>query len=160
MYDKILVPLDGSPTAARGFDEALALARALKSALVLLHVVDTAPVMVEMVTATTWQDISDSLRQQGQQLLEQAHEAATAQGVASESRLIEGRIEPVADIIVAEATASHCALVVMGTHGRRGFSHVVMGSNAERVVRQCPLPVLLVRQPESALLARPVAPAA
>jgi hypothetical protein len=75
---------------------------------------------------------------------------ATQQGVASEAHLIEDRIDRVADTIVDEARSTKCDLVVMGTHGRRGFSHVLLGSDAERVVRQCPLPVLLVRHPEAA----------
>jgi nucleotide-binding universal stress UspA family protein len=70
--------------------------------------------------------------------------------VASEAHLIEDRIDRVADTIVDEARSTKCDLVVMGTHGRRGFSHVLLGSDAERVVRQCPLPVLLVRHPEAA----------
>lgn len=150
MYAKILVPLDGSPTSARGLDEAVALAVALKSSLVLLHVLDAQPVTIEMVTAATWQDIHDSLRRQGQALLDQAHQICTDKGIASETRLIEGRLEPVADSIVGEARDLRCDLVVMGTHGRRGVSHIVMGSDAERVLRQCPVPVLLVRQPATA----------
>jgi nucleotide-binding universal stress UspA family protein len=150
MYAKILVPLDGSPTSERGFEEALALAKTMKSTLVLLHVVDAVPVVVDMVPPATWQEISDGLRSHGQGLLDRARQRATQQGVASEAHLIEQKIERVADIIVDEARSAKCDLVVMGTHGRRGFSHVLLGSDAERVLRQCPLPVLLVRHPEAA----------
>jgi nucleotide-binding universal stress UspA family protein len=150
MYARILVPLDGSPTSERGFEEALALARVMKSTLVLLHVVDAVPVVIDMVPPATWQEISDGLRTHGQGLLDRAGQRATQQGVASEAHLIEHRIERVADTIVDEARSAKCDLVVMGTHGRRGFSHVLLGSDAERVVRQCPLPVLLVRHPEAA----------
>ena len=150
MHDRILVPLDGSPTSERGFEEALALAGAMKSTLLLLHVVDAVPVVIDMVPPATWQEISDGLRTHGQGLLDRARQRATQQGVASEARLIEDRIERVADIIVDEARSAKCDLVVMGTHGRRGFSHLMVGSDAERVVRQCPLPVLLVRHPEAA----------
>ena len=66
MYDKILVPLDGSPTSERGFEEALALAGAMKSTLLLLHVVDAVPVVIDMVPPATWQEISDGLRTHGQ----------------------------------------------------------------------------------------------
>jgi len=150
MYDKILVPLDGSPTSERGFEEAVALARVMKSSLVLLHVVDTVPVPMDMINTTTWHDISDGLRQRGQGLLDRASQTAAAHAVASEARLIEGRVERVSDTIVGEACSAHCDLVVMGTHGRRGFGHVLLGSDAERVVRQCPMPVLLVRHPDAA----------
>ena len=90
MYDKILVPVDGSPTSARGYEEAVALARALGSGLVVLHVIDPFPVAVEMVPATTWQEISDGLRQRGETLLAAAKETATAHGVSAEARLVEG----------------------------------------------------------------------
>lgn len=149
MYDKILVPLDGSPTALRGFEEAVALARGLGSKLVLMHVIDTFPVAVEMVPTTTWKEISDGLRQQGETLLAKAKETAEKHGVTVETRLVEARTERVADTIVQEARDSGCDLVVMGTHGRRGFNRVLMGSDAEIVVRHCRLPVLLVRHPEA-----------
>jgi nucleotide-binding universal stress UspA family protein len=149
MYSKILVPIDGSPTALRGFEEAVALARALGSSLVLLHVIDTFPMAVEMVPTTTWQEISDGLRQQGETLLDKARETAGNHAVGVETRLVEARTERVADTIVQEAQDTGCDLVVMGTHGRRGFSRVMMGSDAELVVRHCPLPVLLVRHPEA-----------
>ena len=150
MYDKILVPLDGSPTSERGFEEAVALARVMKSSLVLVHVIDTMPVAIDMAPPVTWQDVIDSVRKQGQGLLDRASKTAAAHGVASEVRLIEGRAERVADTLVSEARKGHCDLVVMGTHGRRGFSHALLGSDAERVVRQCPIPVLLVRHPDAA----------
>ncbi len=149
MYERILVPIDGSPTAMSGFEEAVALARALGSTLVLVHVIDTYPVAVEMVPPATWQDISDGLRKQGESLLAKAGEAAAKQGVRTETRLVESRTERVADTIVREASDAACKLVVMGTHGRRGFNRVLMGSDAEIVVRHCPLPVLLVRHPEA-----------
>lgn len=146
MYKKILVPLDGSPTADRGFEEAVALARATKASLVLVHVIDVQPLAVEMAPATSWQAICDSLRQQGQSLLDRASKTAAEHDVSSEQRLIEGRLQRVGDTIVDEARSAGCDLVVMGTHGRRGISHALLGSDAERVARQCPVPVLLVRQ--------------
>ena len=149
MYGKILVPIDGSATAHRGYEEAVALARALGSTLVVMHVVDTFPIAVEMVTTTTWQEISDGMRKQGQTLLDTACQTATTHGVKAEPHLVEARGERVADTILAQARDSGCDLIVMGTHGRRGFSHVMLGSDAERVVHESPVPVLLVRHPES-----------
>jgi nucleotide-binding universal stress UspA family protein len=149
MYDRILVPLDGSPTALRGFEEAVALARALKSKLVLLHVIDVFPIAVEMVPTRNWEDIVEGLRKHGQGLLDTGCKTAAEHAVSAESRLVEARTERVADTIVQVAQDAGCDLVVMGTHGRRGFSRVMVGSDAELVVRHCPLPVLLVRHPEA-----------
>ncbi|MDP1647224.1 MAG: universal stress protein [Rubrivivax sp.] len=149
MYGKILVPLDGSATAQRGFEEAVALGRALGSSLVVLHVIDTFPIAVEMITATTWQEISDGLRKHGHSLLDTACQTATTHGVKAEPHLVESRAERVADTILQQARDGGCDLIVMGTHGRRGFSHVLLGSDAERVLRESPVPVLLVRHPEA-----------
>ena len=149
MYKKILVPVDGSPTGLRGYEEAVALARALGSSLVVVHVVDTFPMAVEMVPPTTWQEISDGLRKRGETLLEAARTTAASHGVGAETRLVEAHTERVANTIVQEARDANCDLVVMGTHGRRGFNRVMMGSDAELVVRNCPLPVLLVRHPDA-----------
>lgn len=149
MYDKILVPVDGSPTSDRGFEEAVAIARVMRSSLVLTHVIDTVPLAIDMVPPSTWQDMSDALRQHGQRMLERAVRTAAEHGVASETRLVEGHGRAVADNIIDQARDSGCDLVVMGTHGRRGFSHALLGSDAERVVRRCPMPVLLVRHPEA-----------
>ncbi len=145
MYNKILVPVDGSPTSERGLDEAIDLARALGSQLVLLHVVDTVPMVFEMATAATWKDVGDGLRQAGQAVLDRARQRVIDHGVAADAHLVEERPERVADIVLDEARAKGCSLVVMGSHGRRGFSRVMMGSDAERVARQCPVPLLLVR---------------
>ena len=149
MYAKILVPLDGSATAHRGFEEAVALSRALGSTLVLTHVVDTFTIEVEMITKTTGQEIGDGLRKHWQTLLDAACQTATTHGVNAEPQLVESRGERVADTLLAQARDSGCDLIVMGTHGRRGFSHVMLGSDAERVVHESPVPVLLVRHPES-----------
>ena len=149
MYRKILVPIDGSPTAQRGLQEALSLAQATRATLLLLHVIDTMPVPLEMVTATTWENVAEGLRKHGEAILERARRSAAELGVAAETKLAEVGAERVADTIVAQAREAGCDLVVMGTHGRRGFSHVVLGSDAERVVRRCSMPVLLVRHPDA-----------
>ena len=149
MYRKILVPVDGSATAARGLEEATALARTSGAQLVLLHVVDAYPLAVEMATADTWQLLMDGLRQQGQALLAQGSAAARAHGVPAVERLVEFPAGRVSDAILDEARLSDCDLIVMGTHGRRGFAHMMLGSDAERVVHESRLPVLLGRHPEA-----------
>lgn len=149
MYKKILVPIDGSATAGRGFEEAVALARAVGASLRLMHVVDTVPVAMEMAPSATWQQICDEQRRDGEALIERARATAIEHGVAVDTCLLEGSAARVADAIVDEARATDCDLIVMGTHGRRGFTHLMMGSDAERVARVSPLPVLLVRHPQA-----------
>lgn len=150
MYRRILVPIDGSATAQRGLQEALGLAKACDASLVLLHVVEAYPMMMEMATATTWEQVTSDLREYGQRVLEQAHQAAQAAGIASEARLEDAAASRVCDVVVDQARERRCDLIVMGTHGRRGVAHALIGSDAERVIRMSPVPVLLVRAPDSA----------
>lgn len=150
MYRRILVPIDGSATSQRGLQEAMGLAKACDASLVLLHVTEAYPMMMEMATATTWEQVSSDLRAQGQRVLEAAHQAAQAAGLASEARLEDAAASRVCDVIVDQARERRCDLIVMGTHGRRGIGHALLGSDAERVIRQAPVPVLLVRAPDTA----------
>ncbi len=149
MYARILVPLDGSDTANHGFEEAVALARALKSSLVLVHAVDAFPVLTEMGSATTFEQVQNGLRQFGEDVLKKARSTAADHGVQAETRLVENGAGRAADVILKEARDLGCDLIVMGSHGRRGFSHLVMGSNAEAVARASDVPVLLVRHAEA-----------
>jgi nucleotide-binding universal stress UspA family protein len=148
MYRRILVPIDGSATAQRGLTEAIALAKAFDASLVLLCIVEYYPVMIEMATAATWELISTDLRAHSQGVLDAAHDAAKAAGVASEAHLEDAAAARVCDVIVDQAREHGCDLIVMGTHGRRGIEHALIGSDAERVLRLAPCAVLLVRAPE------------
>jgi nucleotide-binding universal stress UspA family protein len=145
MYRRILVPVDGSDTAERGLQEALGLAKLCGASLVLLHVVEYYPMMMEMATSTTWEQVSSDLREHGRRVLEAAHAAATAAGLASESHLEDAAAARVCDVIVDQARTHRCDLVVMGTHGRRGVQHALIGSDAERVIRMSTVPLLLVK---------------
>lgn len=150
MYRRILVPIDGSATAQRGLQEAQGLAKACDASLVLLHVVEAYPMMMEMATAATWEQVTSDLRAYGQRVLEEAHQAALAAGVACEARLEDAAASRVCDVVIEQARERRCDLIVMGTHGRRGVAHALIGSDAERVIRMSPVPVLLVRAPDSA----------
>ena len=147
MYKRILVPIDGSDTAARGLAEAIALARELKATVRLLNLTSDFVLMVEMSSAIDSEKFREGLNQFGQRLLAQASEQAKAQGVTAETSLHDTRGSRVADAIVEEARQSRCDLIVIGTHGRRGVSRAVLGSDAENVMRSSPVPVLLVREP-------------
>lgn len=149
MYARILVPLDGSDTANLGFEEAVAIARAMKSQLVLLHAVDAFPVLAEMASAASYQQIEEGARRYGEDVLTRARSTAADHGVPAETRLVEATTGRAADVIVREARDLGCELIVMGTHGRRGFSHLMMGSDAEAVARAATVPVLLVRHADA-----------
>ena len=145
MYKRILVPIDGSDTAARGLAEAIALARELKATVRLLNLTSDFVLMVEMTSAIDYEKFREGLNQFGRRLLAQASEQASAQGVTAETSLHDLRGGRVADAIVEEARQTRCDLIVIGTHGRRGVARAMLGSDAEQVARMAPVPVLLVR---------------
>jgi nucleotide-binding universal stress UspA family protein len=147
MYHHLLVPIDGSPTAERGQREALALAAELKARVSFLNVVDDYLVNMDLVAVATYPDVVDALRRKGEEVLSRAAAAAAAAGVQAQTLQRSVTSRRVADVIMEEATQQGCDLIVMGTHGRRGIGHFMLGSDAEHVVRRAPVPVLLIRQP-------------
>ncbi len=148
MYQRILVPVDGSPTAERGLREAIKLAEGQSTRLLFLHIVDDYTMLIEMSSAAGYEEMIRGLRQYGLDVLGKAKRAAEVAGAHCETLLREVTGKRVADVIVDQARQHACDLIVMGTHGRRGFSRLTLGSAAEGVMRSSPVPVLLVRLEE------------
>jgi nucleotide-binding universal stress UspA family protein len=145
MYKQLLVPIDGSETSRRGLREAIALGRSLKARLRLLHIISDFAVMVEMANVIDFEKYRAGLHQYGRDLLDTAAAEVRAAGLEVSAELRDPKGSRVADAIVQEARDAGCDLIVIGTHGRRGFDRALMGSDAERVVRESSVPVLLVR---------------
>ena len=146
MFKRILVPVDGSPTSGLGLDKAIRLAKDQRAVLCLLHVIDERVITQNLEGGAAEIDrLFDSLRASGKQILARAEAKARKQRVRVKPVLVENIIRSVADVIVGQAKKWHADLIVVGTHGRRGVSRLVMGSDAEGVVRTTPVPVLLVR---------------
>jgi nucleotide-binding universal stress UspA family protein len=149
MYAKILVPMDGSPTSERGLREAVELATQLKSQLVLLHVVDDYALLQDIGSAAAFDNTRTQLLKYGEEVLEAGRKKVAAAGLACDCALREVTSQRAADAIVEEASKRRCGLIVMGTHGRRGFNRLAMGSDAEMVLREATVPVLLVRHQDA-----------
>jgi len=145
MYKRILVPVDGSDTARRGLNEAIALARNLGASIRLIHVVNRLPPVSPALTGPAVQELIDQLRSTGESILHDSLTAVRAAGVAVDSRLIEALGAEAGECIIAEAVSWPAQLIVCGTHGRRGLRRMLMGSDAEYVLRHSTVPVLLVR---------------
>lgn len=154
MFKCILVALDGSPTSNAGLKSAVQLASDQHASLVGLHVIDDGAVTINFeggyVPAAYVDKLYDSLRQNGRAILAKAEAAARAAGVEMKAVLVESRGRTIAQAILAQVRKAKADLIVIGTHGRRGLSRVLMGSDAEAVVREARVPVLLVRTPERA----------
>ncbi|MGH8326085.1 MAG: universal stress protein [Steroidobacteraceae bacterium] len=152
MYEKILVPIDGSVMATQGLREAIELAKQLHSRIRLIHVVNESPWVVPgFPAAPPVDDLVLALRGAGESILARAKQAVATAGVDVDERLIQVIGERVGELVVAEAISWPADLIVCGTHGRRGVRRMLMGSDAEYIVRLTPVPVLLVRTPEPAV---------
>ena len=147
MYKRILVPVDGSETAKRGLEEALKLAKALGAAVKLVHVVDNSALALNPEAGVAAAPLAEDFIEDGKAILEEARASAAAQVGSVETALHDNFTGRVAGVIVQEAKTWGADLIVMGTHGRRGIRHAVLGSDAEAVVHATPVPVLLVRAP-------------
>ena len=149
MYKRILVAVDGSPTSMRGLDEAVRVAKATGGRILLVHVVNDLVVVPDLAPSVYYEPIILSLQAAGRQVLEQTSSTVRKADVPCEQRLVETIGARAADEIVREAKEWQADLIALGTHGRRGLKRLVMGSDAELVLRMACVPVLLVRdQPE------------
>jgi universal stress protein A len=141
---RILVPVDFSETSKRALEYANFFAQRFDAKLDVLHVWRPSEYAGdEMVVFTRSQPeltLSTFLRNHADQQL-----TGFLQGVAHSNRMLESG-EP-GQVIATVAGEGGYDLVIMGTHGRTGLSHVMMGSVAEKVVRLAPCPVLTYRTP-------------
>jgi nucleotide-binding universal stress UspA family protein len=145
VYKQILVATDGSDTSSAAVAQSTELARALQARLRIFHAITTTPWAIDDVDGRLLQQLIDQLRGTGESIVHEAVRAARAQGVETDSRLIEALGEEAGRCIVQEAAGWPADLIVCGTHGRRGIRRLLMGSDAEYVVRHSEIPVLLVR---------------
>jgi nucleotide-binding universal stress UspA family protein len=150
-YRRILVPIDGSATATRGLDEAIGLCRATGGSIRVLHVMDDLVFVSGFESGASYaKNVVPQLRKRSEELLEAGRKRAEAAGVAVDSLLVECFARRTSEIVCEQAIAWHADLIVVGTHGRRGMRRMMLGSDAEQIVREAPVPVLVVRAPETA----------
>lgn len=145
MYAHILVPIDHSPFAQQGLAEAIALAGALGSTIHLFHVVDLRALMYGVSGYAPPPQLIDDWTAMGERLVAQASDRVRQAGLPVETKVLCDPAQRISDAILAEAHTCAASLIVMGTHGRRGLTRLVLGSDAELVLRSSPVPVLLVR---------------
>ena len=148
MYKRILVAVDGSKTSQLALRQGIQLAKEQQAQLRIVHVVDELTLNVE--SRYQLEDFWNAIRKAGEHILEKARARAVKAGIEPETKLLEiqtmGRlVRRVADFIVKEAERWPADVIVIGTHGRRGLSHLLLGSVAEGVIRISAVPVLLIR---------------
>jgi nucleotide-binding universal stress UspA family protein len=143
-YKRILVPVDGSRTSAKGLEAALKMARQNRARVLLLHVLDEYPILAAPEAGAVIDSVLASMEKSGRRTLKAAAAAAARAGVRAQSAMPELITGRVADAVTREAKRWKADLIVMGTHGRRGVKRALLGSDAETTVRYSPVPVLLV----------------
>lgn len=147
MFKNILIPTDGSVFSNKAVATAARLAQALQATLLLLHVRSPieSPHHIEggalsnLGGEVMMQEIEDEERK----LLDAALEIAAADGVKAETAFVAGYSTH--DAIIRIASEQHCDLIVMASHGRRGISGLLMGSETQKVLTHTTIPVLVVR---------------
>jgi nucleotide-binding universal stress UspA family protein len=144
-YRKILVAVDGSPAATKGLREAVRLAKAQGARLCIVHVLDELFAFAGQDGFGPMYDMLPGFREGGKRVLAKAKALAAKSGVPAQTVMREVVGGPAAGPIVREAAKQGADLIVLGTHGRRGVRRLVLGSDAEQVVRSARVPVLLVR---------------
>jgi nucleotide-binding universal stress UspA family protein len=147
MYKRIAVAVDGSDTSAAALSEAVKLAKLMNSTLLLLYVCEEMPVVwnIEGMTPFPIEDVSKAFIESGKQLLHKDKLRVEEAGIGVETKLVEDYNGRIGTVISKEAEQWLADLLVVGTHGRKGLDHLLMGSVAEGVMRTAAMPVLLVR---------------
>jgi len=143
---KILIPTDGSEYSRYATEYATKLSRELKAGLVLASVVDVRYDMYDAYSEVhSVVQIEEIIREQVTKSLDQRAAELEEKGYKVKKILKVGDvIHELLEIIQSEKID----LVVIGTHGRKGFSHFLLGSTTEKLVRSAPCPVLTVRPPK------------
>ncbi|MCY4513725.1 MAG: universal stress protein [Candidatus Tectomicrobia bacterium] len=132
----LLVPIDFSQDSEHAVDSAVGLAQQFQARVTLLHVVYV-PEAAEVNLAA----YMDKIRSEADQSMASRLKRVQDAGIDAEALTVIG---PPSQRIVDTARDRHADLIVMGTHGRTGLQHMLIGSVAERVVRLAPCPVMVV----------------
>lgn len=145
MYDRILLPTDGSTGSEEAIRQGLALASALGSRVSFLYVLESPMALYQTPESISYlPQLYDDLRDSGNSALQRAAGMAEAAGVTFNTHLVEDR-NPADAINAAEVEYD---LVIMATHGRSGFNRWMFGSVAEGALRRATVPYLLIRLTE------------
>ena len=147
MYQKLLVATDGSTLSKKAVRSAVELAGAVGAELVALYVVPRYPVSYfEGGITVSTQDIARTEKQwadEGQAVVDAVQQAAQAKGVKAKG--IIAKSDLVAESIMSTAKKQKCDLIVMASHGRKGFKRILLGSETQHVLTHSTVPVLVLR---------------
>jgi nucleotide-binding universal stress UspA family protein len=144
---RFLVPTDFSPCADQALTEAIDLAHAVGAHITLLHVMQLMPLTVGEVPPEYFNDYLEAIETEAERQLQASLNRIYQAGLQADSVIAQGiPFQTIIDM----AGEKKADLIILGTHGRTGLPHVLIGSVAEKVVRLAPCPVLVARQKQAA----------
>ena len=144
MFKRILVPTDGSDLTAKAVAKAIDLAKALGASIYTLSVKEPFPYSaISEMQPVPPQEFFDAQERIAAERVNSVREAAKAAGLACEAHTIEA-VHPW-EAIIDHAKANACDLIVMSSHGRRGVTALLLGSETQKVLTHTTIPVLVVR---------------
>lgn len=144
MFKRILVPTDGSDITTHAVDMAIALAKVHGAQLLTLSVMEPFPYSaVSEIQPVPPQEFIDAQQRVAGKRVESVCERAAAQGLSCKAHTIEGL--HAWEAIVDHAKAEEVDLIVMASHGRKGFAALLLGSEAHKVLTHIETPVLIVK---------------
>lgn len=142
MYQRILMPIDGSPCSFQAVKHGLGLAKTLGAKVHFLYVLENLAqaIWIAPESVPYGLELLEDLKRAGEEALKKAQALAAERGVEATAELKEG--VPIPTIVEA---AQGFDLLVMGTHGRTGLDKLLLGSVTEGVLHRVSVPVLVVR---------------
>jgi len=147
MYQRILVPVDGSATSNLALESAIGMAKAFEGRLRLVHVLDEIAWMggYDAYGGST-AGLYESLRKWADEVLREGVATVRSAGIEADMMLFDAPGQRLGETVATAAQLWNADLVVVGTHGRRGVHRLLMGSGAEQIIRLAPVPLLVVRE--------------
>ena len=146
MYRTLLVPVDGSPAATAGLEEAIRLAAAIGARLELMNIIDDRAFDGEGDGGDDAAgELREVVRERGEAVLRHAKARAEQGGVGSATALVKSGGEDLQALVARQAEQSGADLVVIGTHAGKALSRLFMSHDAGHLLTHVAVPVLLVR---------------
>ena len=147
MYQRILVPTDGSALSKKAVNSAIALAKLCNAELIALQVVPRYPQSYFeggiALDADAIKLVEKNWSDAGQAIVNAVKKAAQAKGVAAKAIVV--RSDVVSDAVLSTVKKQQCDLVVMASHGRRGIKRLLLGSETQHVLTHASVPVLILK---------------